>query len=145
MKKAKTKNYNSKIYKNMEIKDLENREDVSLLVNTFYSKLRADEVLGPIFNGIITDWDGHLELLTDFWETQLFLKRKYYGNPIKAHNEMDDKMNHSITPEHFGLWLNLWFQTIDALFTGDNAFIAKNRARQISSMLYLQIFQNRSK
>jgi hemoglobin len=54
-------------------------------------------------------------------------------------------MNHSITPEHFGLWLNLWFQTIDALFTGDNAFIAKNRARQISSMLYLQIFQNRSK
>jgi hemoglobin len=129
----------------MEIKDLENREDVSLLINTFSSKVRADEVLAPIFNSIITDWDGHLELLTDFWETQLFLKRKYYGNPIKAHNKMDDKMNHSITPEHFGLWLNLWFQTIDALFTGDNAFIAKNRARQISSMLYLQIFQNRSK
>ncbi len=128
----------------MYTKDLENREDVNLLVNTFYSKVREDEVLGPIFNGIITDWVGHLELLTDFWETQLFLKRKYHGNPIKAHNEMDDKMNHSITPEHFGLWLNLWFQTIDALFTGDNAFIAKNRARQISSMLYLQIFQNRS-
>jgi len=53
----------------MEIKDLENREDVSLLVNTFYRKVRANEVLGPFFNGIITDWDGHLELLTDFWET----------------------------------------------------------------------------
>ena len=129
----------------MEIKDIENREDVSLLVRSFYAKVRADTVLAPIFNGIINDWESHLELLTDFWETQLFLKRKYYGNPIKAHNEVDDRMNHTITPEHFGLWLNLWFETIDTLFSGDNAFIAKNRARQISSMLYLQMFQNRAK
>tara|TARA_R110002051_G_scaffold99857_1_gene170236 strand:+ start:43817 stop:44206 length:390 start_codon:yes stop_codon:yes gene_type:complete len=129
----------------MEIKELENREDVGQLVRSFYAKVRVDEVLGPIFNGIITDWESHLELLTDFWDTQLFLKRKYYGNPIQAHNEVDEKMNHSTTPEHFGLWLNLWFQTIDELFVGDNAFIAKNRARQISSMLYLQMFQNRSK
>lgn len=129
----------------MELKELENREDVSQLVRSFYAKVRVDEVLGPIFNGIITDWESHLALLTDFWDTQLFLKRKYHGNPIKAHNEVDEKMNHSITPEHFGLWLNLWFKTIDELFMGDNAFIAKNRARQISSMLYLQMFQNRSK
>ncbi|WP_047418667.1 group III truncated hemoglobin [Cellulophaga sp. Hel_I_12] len=129
----------------MELKELENREDVSQLVRSFYAKVRVDEVLGPIFNGIITDWESHLALLTDFWDTQLFLKRKYHGNPIKAHNEVDEKMNHNTTPEHFGLWLNLWFQTIDELFMGDNAFIAKNRARQISSMLYLQMFQNRSK
>lgn len=129
----------------MEIKDLEHRKDVSKLVRAFYAKVRIDVVLGPIFNGIITDWEAHLELLTDFWDTQLFLKRKYYGNPIKVHNEVDEKVNHTTTPEHFGLWLNLWFQTIDELFVGDNAFIAKNRARQISSMLYMQMFQNRSK
>ena len=129
----------------MELKELENREDVSQLVCSFYAKVRVDEVLGPIFNGIITDWESHIALLTDFWDTQLFLKRKYHGNPIKAHNEVDEKMKHNTTPEHFGLWLNLWFQTIDELFMGDNAFIAKNRARQISSMLYLQMFQNRSK
>lgn len=129
----------------METKDLEHRKDVSKLVRAFYAKVRIDVVLGPIFNGIITDWEAHLELLTDFWDTQLFLKRKYYGNPIKVHNEVDEKVNHTTTPEHFGLWLNLWFQTIDELFVGDNAFIAKNRARQISSMLYMQMFQNRSK
>ena len=56
--------------------DIKDREDVSLLVNTFYAKVRNDKVLGPIFNNIINDWDAHLELLTDFWETQLFLKRK---------------------------------------------------------------------
>lgn len=129
----------------MSQKEIENRADVSLLVRSFYTKVRKDKILGPIFNGIITDWESHLELLTDFWETQLFLKRKYHGNPIKAHNDVDDKMNHTITPEHFGFWLNLWFETIDELFIGDTAFIAKNRARQISSMLYLKMFENRSK
>jgi hemoglobin len=125
--------------------DIKNREDVSFLINSFYRKIRNDEILGPIFNGIITDWDAHLELLTDFWETQLFLKRKYYGNPVTAHQEVDDKMNHSINPEHFGLWLNLWFETLDELFEGETAWIAKNRAQKMSTMLYMKLFENRQK
>ncbi|WP_435654034.1 group III truncated hemoglobin [Cellulophaga baltica] len=129
----------------MQQKEIENRADVSILVRSFYAKVRIDKILGPIFNGMITDWEGHLELLTDFWETQFFLKRKYHGNPIKAHNEVDKKMNHGVTPEHFGLWLNLWFETIDELFIGDTAFIAKNRARQMNSMLYMKMFENRPK
>ncbi|AIY12993.1 group III truncated hemoglobin [Cellulophaga baltica] len=129
----------------MQQKEIENRADVSILVRSFYAKVRIDKILGPIFNGMITDWEAHLELLTDFWETQFFLKRKYHGNPIKAHNEVDKKMNHGVTPEHFGLWLNHWFETIDELFTGDTAFIAKNRARQMNSMLYMKMFENRPK
>ncbi|MCJ7465869.1 MAG: group III truncated hemoglobin [Maribacter sp.] len=125
--------------------DIKNREDIHLLVTTFYGKIRNDKVLGPIFNSIITDWDGHFVVLTDFWETQLFLKRKYYGNPVTVHQEVDDKMNHTITSEHFGLWLNLWFATIDELFEGETAWIAKNRAQKMSTMLYLQIFEHRNK
>lgn len=128
-----------------EKKDIENRDDVSLLVNTFYGKIRRHDVLGPIFNSIITDWDSHLELLTDFWETQLFLKRKYHGNPVMAHQEVDEKMDGSITPEHFGQWINLWFETLDELFDGERAWIAKNRAQKMSTMLYMQIFQHREK
>ncbi len=127
-----------------DAKEIKSREDVQILVSTFYAKIRKDEVLGPIFNGIITDWDEHLELLTDFWETQLFLKRKYYGNPVTAHQEVDDKMGHGITPEHFGLWINLWFETIDELFIGETSWIAKNRAQKMSTMLYMQIYQNRN-
>ncbi len=129
----------------MEKKELKNRDDVRLLVDTFYGKVRKDKVLGPIFNTIITDWESHLTLLTDFWETQLFLKRKYYGNPVTAHQEVDDKMDHTITSEHFGLWLNLWFATIDELFDGDTAWIAKNRAQKMSTMLFMQIYQHRPK
>lgn len=129
----------------MDKKEIQNRDDVSVLVRSFYAKVRKDAILGPIFNGIITDWESHLVLLTDFWETQFFLKRKYHGNPIKAHNDVDDKMNGGVTPEHFGLWLNLWFETIDELFIGDTAFIAKNRARQMNTMLYMKMFEHRKK
>lgn len=129
----------------MSKQEITSRIEVQLLVETFYGKVRKDEILGPIFNGIITDWESHLKLLTDFWETQLFLKRKYHGNPVTAHQEVDDQMNHSITPEHFGLWLNLWFATIDELFDGENAWIAKNRAQKMSTMLYMQMFQHRNR
>lgn len=126
-------------------KDIESRTDVQLLIETFYQNIRKDEILGPIFNGIIKDWESHLILLTDFWETQLFLKRKYYGNPVTAHQEVDDQTNQSITPEHFGLWLNHWFATIDELFDGEVAWIAKNRAQKMSTMLYMQMFKHRNK
>ncbi|WP_273565539.1 group III truncated hemoglobin [Maribacter halichondriae] len=129
----------------MDKQELKERTDVRLLVETFYGKIRQHEILGPIFNGIISDWDSHLTLLTDFWETQLFLKRKYHGNPVTVHQEVDDKMNHTITPEHFGLWLNLWFATIDELFEGETAWIAKNRAQKMSTMLFMQIYQHRNK
>jgi len=125
------------------MKEIENKEDVAHLVHTFYAKVRKDLVLGPIFNGIIHDWDAHLDTLTDFWETQLFLKRTYEGNPILAHQQMDDAMNGTITPEHFGLWMNLLFETLDQLFTGERAWIAKNRAQKMSTMLYIKIFEHR--
>ena len=126
-------------------KQIDDRQDISVLVRTFYAKIREDVVLGPIFIANITDWESHLDLLTDFWETQLFLKRKYHGNPVTAHQEVDDKMNHTITSEHFGLWLNLWFETIDELFTGEVAWIAKNRAQKMSTMLFMKMYEHRPK
>ena len=124
--------------------DIQSREDVVLLVHSFYDKIRTHEVLGPIFNSIIKDWDAHLVLLSDFWETQLFLKRKYYGNPVTAHQEVEAKTKGIVTSEHFGLWLNTWYETIDELFDGEVAYIAKNRAQKMSTMLFLKIFEART-
>ena len=127
----------------MSKSDIKSRADITVLVESFYGKIRVDEILGPIFNGIITDWEAHLVLLTDFWETQLFLNRKYHGNPVTVHQEVDSKMNQRITPEHFGLWLNLWFETLDELFEGETVWIAKNRAQKMSTMLYMKMYENR--
>ncbi|MCG2460689.1 group III truncated hemoglobin [Flavobacteriaceae bacterium F89] len=129
----------------MEKIEITSRPDIKLLVHTFYGKIRLHPVLGPIFNSIVTDWPTHLDLLTDFWETQLLFERKYRGNPLAVHQEVDEKMDHSMKSEHFGIWLNLWFETLDELFQGDTAQIAKNRARKMSTMLYLNIFENRKK
>ena len=125
-------------------KELDNRENISLLVNTFYGKIRKDEMLGPIFNGIIKDWPEHLDRLTDFWETNLLFTRKYKGNPLEVHNNVDRQMEQIITMEHFGRWLQLWLNTIDELFTGKNAEVAKLRARKMSTIMFLSIFNSRS-
>ncbi len=124
---------------------LANREDIYLLVTSFYKKIRKDPVLGPIFNAIIVDWESHFEILTDFWESQLLIRRAYLGNPIEVHQQVDSKMNHTITSEHFGLWLNLWFETLDELFTGELVWVAKNRAQKMSTMLFMKIYEHRTK
>ncbi|MBD0831695.1 group III truncated hemoglobin [Aestuariibaculum sediminum] len=124
-------------------KDITTREDVFLLVSSFYAKIRKDKVLGPFFNNAISDWDAHLEKLTGFWESSLFLKTKYLGNPLKVHVKVDQENNNSISDVHFGLWLNLWYQTIDELFAGDYAENAKRRARKMGTFLYMEIFKAR--
>jgi len=53
-------------------KKLLNIEDVKLLVDTFYSKVRNDDTLAPIFNERIGDrWPEHLEKMYTFWQTTL--------------------------------------------------------------------------
>ena len=127
----------------MDKKDISNRADIFLLVSQFYTKVRNDNVLGPFFNETINDWNAHLQHLTTFWESSLFLKTKYKGNPLEAHVKVDTNHNNSITELHFGIWLNLWFQTIDELFFGDYAENAKRRARKMGTFLYLKIFEAR--
>lgn len=126
-------------------KQIENRADVSFLVHQFYAKIRADKEIGFYFNEMISDWDAHLEKLTDFWETNLFGVRKYKGNPHAVHNEVDAHFDEKITPNEFGIWLNHWFQTIDEHFDGENAETLKRRARKMSTFLYMSMFQHRQK
>ena len=53
-------------YHNM--KAINNREDIELLVNKFYEKVKVDETIGYIFNEIANiNWDKHLPKMYDFW------------------------------------------------------------------------------
>lgn len=126
-------------------KEIQNREDITLLVHTFYDKIRANQEIGSFFNETIQDWEEHLEKLTDFWETSLFPVRKYSGNPIEAHIKVDEKFNNTIEPSIFGLWLNLWFETLDELFVGENVAILKRRARKMGTFLMINIYESRKK
>jgi len=124
-------------------KQIENRDDLKLLVRTFYDKIRADQEIGFFFNETITDWEEHLEKLTDFWEANILGTKNYNGNPITVHNAVDKKFNHQITSNLFGIWLNLWFATLDELFEGENVEILKRRAQKMSTFLFMNIFKSR--
>lgn len=127
------------------MKTIENREDVSILVNSFYAKIRKDELLGPIFNDNIAEeeWPAHLSKLTDFWETNLFGIQKFYGNPAEAHARVDENLNYTIEQLHFGKWLQLWFETVNELYEGELAHRAKDGARRMSTRLFMAIWNNR--
>lgn len=122
-----------------------NREDVRVLVHTFYDKIRQHNMLGPIFNGHITEeqWPAHLSKLTDFWESNLFGVRTFRGSPSKAHVKVDKNLNHTVSQHHFAQWLQLWFETIDELYEGELAEKAKEMARRMSTGQYIHIWQNR--
>ena len=128
----------------MERYDIQSRQDVELMVNTFYDKVRQHVVIGPVFNEIIDDWPEHLSRLADFWETNLFFVRAYKGNPLQAHIAVDKHFNHSIHQAHFGHWLQLWFETLDELFQGRNTELAKERARKMAHVLFMRIFEARN-
>lgn len=128
-------------------REINNREDVFLLISIFYNKIKKDEFIGPIFLNAIKDdeWQDHLEKLTDFWETNLFFAKKYKGNPMKVHQQLDANNNFTISQKHFGKWLELWISTVDELFYGEKALKAKNNARNISFSLYMKMFINKPK
>lgn len=127
----------------MKTRLLKSHEDIRFLVDSFYKKIRVNNELGPIFNTQIIDWPSHIEHLSNFWHSSLFHSGTYRGNPIVKHTQVDQKANQEITQLHFGTWLQLWFETIDENFHGEVAQLAKNRARNMSTFIFLKIFEAR--
>jgi hemoglobin len=119
---------------------LETREDVELMVNQFYQKIRQDAELGYIFEEVAhIDWDLHLPKMYDFWEGILLGTANYMGRPMPPHFRLTTK--HTLTPEHFDRWLHLFFENVDALFEGDIAAEAKYRAYSISTIMNQRVQQ----
>ena len=65
------------------MKDITTREDIELLVNSFYDKVKKDEIIGFFFNDIAkTNWQTHLPKMYNFWQALLFADIKFEGNPM---------------------------------------------------------------
>lgn len=129
----------------MERNAITHRQDVDHLVRRFYDKVRVHETLGPIFNGVVADWETHLIHLSDFWEMILLQTGPGSGkfNPTKVHREVDSAVGNTIEQRHFGNWLELWFATVDEFFEGEVADYAKEHARRMAHMLFMRIWEAR--
>ena len=111
-------------------KQIESRADIKVLVDVFYTKVKDDALLGPVFSHV--HWPDHLNTMYSFWASLLLGEATYRGNPLQKHLPL------SINASHFEGWLRIWRETIDELFTGEIAEEAKMRGHAIA-----QVFQHR--
>ena len=111
------------------MRDIENIQDVQRMVNTFYAKIREDDMLGIIFNQNIQDrWPQHLDKMYRFWQTILLEEYTYDGRPFPPHAHLP------IGKVHFDQWLSLFEETVHALFEGPKADEAIWRARKMATL-----------
>ena len=82
---------------------------IATLVETFYQRIRAHPLIGPIFEQAIGDnWDPHLDRMKDFWSSVALNAGRYSGKPVPAHQKLD-----GVEPWHFSIWLALFRQTLE--------------------------------
>jgi len=119
-------------------KDIANRDDIKLLIDTFYIKLRKDKSLGYIFDEVAkVDWENHMPIMYDFWENTLFHTGTYKRNAMQPHLDLNQKT--ALTKAHFDQWLLVFNTTVDELFAGEVAHNAKTRALSIATMIQFKI------
>lgn len=119
-------------------KDISSKKDIETLVDTFYMKVREDELIGSIFTDLArVDWEKHLPVMYGFFENMLFYSGSYTGNPMELHKHINRLF--PLTAAHFTRWIDLFNGTVDALFAGETAEQAKQRIKSIAAVMQLKI------
>jgi hemoglobin len=123
-------------------KDIETEADIELLVNSFYDKVKENPVIGYIFNDIAAvNWERHLPVMYNFWSNAIFYSGGYTGNPLIAHKHLDKLF--PLTTAHFSEWNKLFTTTVDELFEGEKANLAKQRALSISTVMQIELLKSK--
>lgn len=113
-----------------DLADLADRSDVERLVRAFYGKALDDDVIGYLFEIAELDLEAHLPIMVDFWQTMLLGIRAYHRNAFAVHVALHEK--EPLTRAHFDRWLALWMETVDELFAGERAELAKAHATRVA-------------
>ncbi|HTV17113.1 MAG TPA: group III truncated hemoglobin [Polyangiaceae bacterium] len=112
--------------------DIETRADCERLVRAFYGRALVDPVIGFLFTDVAKlDLEAHVPRITNFWETILLDSRSYGGGAFRPHVELHMKM--PLKRGHFDRWLYLWAMTVDELFEGPRAELAKSHAVRVAA------------
>ena len=121
----------------IDMKDIETRTDIDLIMRVFYERALADEVIGFIFSDVAhLDLEHHLPIIGDFWESTLFGASMYATrgrNPLEVHKQLHQLS--PLTPEYFERWLKIFTTSIDEEFAGERAEFLKMRAHTIASRM----------
>ena len=112
-------------------------EQIGALLGLFYTKVRADPELAPVFGREITDeeWPAHMKTIQDFWSAVMLRTGRYRGNPLQVHKEIE-----GLTPELFKRWLALFDEACREVLPPDLAEMMHGRAVQIADSLKAGLF-----
>jgi hemoglobin len=103
------------------------------LVQRFYTKVRQDPEIGPVFNSQVQHWDEHFDTLAKFWSSVMLTSGQYKGNPMAAHTKLADMIQMPM----FDRWLALWKETTEEIFAPEQAALLQGRAQRIAKSLKL--------
>jgi hemoglobin len=117
--------------------DIQSREDLYLIVKSFYIKLLNDSSINYLFTEVAKiDLEPHLNELVNFWDDLIFDKNNYRKNVLQIHQDVNQKSPFSSI--HFEVWLKYFNQSIDENFSGSNAEQMKTRALSIATVMQIK-------
>lgn len=102
------------------MRDIATREDIESLVVTFYEQLLQIEDIQPVFAQV--NFSAHLPQIVHFWSFVLLDEPGYKTNVFEKHRHLPIQLH------HFDTWLAIFIRTVDELFAGEKAELAKQRA-----------------
>ncbi len=106
-------------------------QEITTLVHAFYARVRTDDLIGPVFDARISDWDKHLAIMVRFWSSVLLGTGTYNGTPMPKHVALPN-----LQPQMFTRWLDLFHQTTETLPNREFAARAENAAQRIARSLW---------
>ena len=121
-----------------DVRDIEDRADCERLVRAFYGRALTDPMIGWIFVDVARlDLEAHVPVIASFWETILLGGGSYRGGAFAPHAALHAKV--PLRAGHFERWLVLWRDTVDELFAGPRAELAKAHAQRVAGAFHRRL------
>jgi hemoglobin len=118
--------------------DIQDRASCERLVRAFYGRALTDPVIGFIFVDVARlDLEEHVPRIASFWETILLGAQSYGGGAFRPHAVLNTKVR--LRAGHFDRWLWLWRTTVDELFAGERAELAKAHAERVARAFHARL------
>ena len=107
-------------------------------MRAFYGRALQDEIIGWLFTDVAQlDLEAHIPKITSFWETVLLGTPSYSGGAYRPHAELHARA--PLRGGHFLRWVALWTQTVDELFAGPRAELAKGHAQRVANAFHRRL------
>jgi hemoglobin len=106
------------------MQDILSKNDIEILIQDFYANLLEIEEMKVVFEGL--DFQKHLPNIVSFWSFVLLDEEGYQTNVFEKHRNLPIQL------PMFDIWLRVFIASVDRLYAGEKAELAKQRAQLLT-------------